>query len=44
MLLSRQFAVIRAIAVAAVVAIPFELKLPNADWMLVAALAAMTPS
>ena len=44
MLLSRQFAVIRAIAVAAAVAIPFGLKLPNADWMLVAALAAMKPS
>ena len=44
MLLSRPFAVIRAIAVAAAVAIPFGLKLPNADWMAVAALAAMKPS
>jgi uncharacterized membrane protein YccC len=38
------FAVIRAIAVAAAVAIPFGLKLPNADWMPVAALVAMKPS
>jgi hypothetical protein len=38
------FAVIRAVAVAVAVAIAFGLKLPNADWMPVAALVAMKPS
>jgi uncharacterized membrane protein YccC len=38
------FAVIRAVAVGATVAIAFGLSLPNADWMPVAALVAMKPS
>lgn len=38
------YAVIRAVAVAITVAIPFGLKLPNADWMPIAALVAMKPS
>ncbi|MFE5326004.1 FUSC family protein [Embleya sp. NPDC056575] len=45
--LSRQvvlYCVIRAVAVAAAVAIAFGFSLPNADWMPVAALIAMKPS
>ncbi|MFJ5776247.1 FUSC family protein [Streptomyces sp. NPDC093094] len=38
------YAVIRAVAVAAAVAIAFGLEVPNADWMPVAALVAMKPS
>jgi uncharacterized membrane protein YgaE (UPF0421/DUF939 family) len=38
------FAVIRAIAVAIAVAISFGLKLPDADWMAIAAIIAMKPS
>lgn len=38
------YAVIRAVAVAVTVAIPFGLKVPNADWMPIAALVAMKPS
>lgn len=38
------FAVIRALALAITVAIAFGLHLPNADWMPIAALAAMKPS
>ncbi|MFF2571761.1 FUSC family protein [Streptomyces sp. NPDC058084] len=38
------YAVIRAVAVAAAVAIAFGLDVPNADWMPVAALVAMKPS
>ncbi len=37
------FALIRAIAVAIAVAIPFGLDLPEADWMPIATLAAMKP-
>ena len=38
------FAVIRALAVAIAVAISFGLKLPDADWMPIAAIIAMKPS
>jgi hypothetical protein len=38
------FAVIRALALAITVAIAFGLHLPNADWMPIAAIAAMKPS
>ena len=38
------YAVLRAVALAIAVAIPFGLQLPNADWMPVAALVAMKPS
>lgn len=38
------FAVIRAIAVAIAVGISFGLKLPDADWMPIAAIIAMKPS
>ncbi|MFI1715724.1 FUSC family protein [Streptomyces litmocidini] len=38
------YAMIRAVAVAAAVAIAFGLDVPNADWMPVAALVAMKPS
>ena len=38
------FAVIRAIAVSIAVAISFGLKLPDADWMAIAAIVAMKPS
>ena len=38
------YAVIRAIAIAIAVAIPFGLHLPEADWMPIATLAAMAPS
>ena len=38
------FAVIRAIAVSIAVAISFGLKLPDADWMVIAAIVAMKPS
>jgi Fusaric acid resistance protein-like len=38
------FAVIRAVAVAIAVAISFGLKLPDADWMPIAAIIAMKPS
>ncbi|MCU7725791.1 FUSC family protein [Actinoplanes sp. KI2] len=38
------YAVIRAVAVAFAVAITFGLKLPNGDWMAIAALIAMKPN
>jgi hypothetical protein len=38
------FAVLRALAIAFAIAIPFGLDLPNADWMPIAALAAIKPS
>ena len=38
------FALIRAIAIAIAVAIPFGLSLPEADWMPIATLVAMVPS
>ncbi|MER7755266.1 FUSC family protein [Kitasatospora sp. NPDC097643] len=38
------YAVLRAVALGLAVAIPFGLNLPNADWIPIAALAAMKPS
>jgi hypothetical protein len=38
------YAVLRAVALGLAVAIPFGLKLPNADWIPIAAIVAMKPS